>query len=803
MLPFLRASVGLATAITEGDHLVVNTGYIERVWKWTGFGLVTTRLRNTLSGRQWGWEKPDRPCDWDLPACGYQEGTLVALTATPGNDEGFSSKHICVTATIEYPAVGLAVRYTVWAYPGAAGLRTQLQVKALSNYMTQLPSTNTGIPTDTWLVRTKPESMKTEGRSGYRSQPIVQSQQPEKQCEIIIDMREEHDVTGLGIVPLSTNRPFGLVQECEIAVSKDGVSWSEPVFAGNINPLQRRGNGFVAYAGFGQPVRARLVSLLIPYTAAPLSKDWGVSAAEIRIYSDQYPPSAPIGLRSETISGAFAECTTVAVGYFGGTQNRNGANTPILHECSRRVSTLSIDNDWANVFCVESDREGLMLVKESHKMVNQPGHDTGQFTISPQELTSTGWGLYPQEITTGCYKHCWANWLIVYSGGEDERQLAIKQFDRLRYPLDANVDLFCQANTWSESGPGHAGNAAETEVLKELASVADLGLDMLVIDHGWEVARGNNGFIPDNGWKPHVDMYPQGWRNVVAKARDLGVRLGLWAVAQAIPLDMLKWNYDQGGFASVKLDFASLNSHDAIRQLMHTVREYITYTGFMSRICWDTTEVAARFGYFFAREYGYLHVMNRKPTKPVSVTYVPWLVLRDHWHLSRYTNVNQYQMICQNIDITNPKVSDAHLHSHQYALAITLMGLPEFLQSTYMYTEDARRQLRPLISLWKKHRERMFRLHVFPIGDEPSNASWSGFQWYAPDEESGYLLVFRELHSPHTQQSIKLRFMQDCQLDLLDLCAGTSDTVQVRPDGSITLTIDQPAGFRFFRHEKR
>src|SRR5690242_17683512 len=48
------------------DRITVSTGAIERVWSWTGKGLVTLSLRDAASGKEWA-VKPSHACDWDLP----------------------------------------------------------------------------------------------------------------------------------------------------------------------------------------------------------------------------------------------------------------------------------------------------------------------------------------------------------------------------------------------------------------------------------------------------------------------------------------------------------------------------------------------------------------------------------------------------------------------------------------------------------------------------------------------------------------------------------------------------------------
>ena len=125
-----------ASVVNKDNTLTVSTGLLERQWKWTGKGLITTGLKNISSGRQWVNGQPHYDCDWSLPGF-IDDGTeakLIAVTANQSNDGGFTSEHIEVIATIEYPKANLAVKYIIWVYPSCPGIRTQIKVKALPGF---------------------------------------------------------------------------------------------------------------------------------------------------------------------------------------------------------------------------------------------------------------------------------------------------------------------------------------------------------------------------------------------------------------------------------------------------------------------------------------------------------------------------------------------------------------------------------------------------------------------------------------------------------------------------------------------
>lgn len=164
-----------------------------------------------------------------------------------------------------------------------------------------------------------------------------------------------------------------------------------------------------------------------------------------------------------------------------------------------------------------------MIVKESHKCVNQQGHNTGSFYAGPKGLFVTGWGLNPNEIVPDRFRECWANWTIVYSGGEDGMQLALKKFDRTRYPVFAERDIMIINDTWGPANPGGGQFAAEDYLLKEIPLLADLGVDVLRIDDGWQI----------NPWGGEKEVfrpsYEDGWKNIIesCKKNDVNWVFGL------------------------------------------------------------------------------------------------------------------------------------------------------------------------------------------------------------------------------------------------------------------------------------
>ena len=333
----------------------------------------------------------------------------------------------------------------------------------------------------------------------------------------------------------------------------------------------------------------------------------------------------------------------------------------------------------------------------------------------------------------------------------------------------------------------------ESEVLPELESVADLGIDGLQIDDGWQV--GLSPLAKRYGWKPHPDVYPEGWKNVKRKADKLGVKLALWAAGYQISLEELKWNYDQAGFFTWKLDFGLPKSYKGLNTMLQKSRDFLLYTDHKAQIAWDVTENDARYGYYWAREFGCMWLSNRKPRFHYRTVTVPWIQLRENWELAKYSNTNKFQLPVKNFSRHSIQVSDAPLHSESYALASALPGTPVFFQTTRYYNKEAREEIKFLLDKYKKYRHDMFDSYVFPVADEPTNNGWTGFQWYHPDKQHGYILLFREINNEEKERLVKLRFLKDINITCTNVMNDDKWIQKVNERGETSFTINDKADF--------
>lgn len=671
------ATLNTASAAWDGATLRVCTGAVARIWRLTSKGLQTVSLRCGVDGRE--WIDPDRleadGCDWFI--WGFHQRSfradLQGVAIAPITGEAQAGDRIEALVTFDYPDVNLGLRYRLWVYPGAPGVRTQLGLRLL--------------------------------RAAERGQV----------------------------------------------------------------------------------------------------------------------PSGREGSVVEHLSLPVASCERLAAGFYTDPQHRNRTECPILKEERRDgplAGSLEI-YDWPNLLALDRGGDGLVLVKESHKCVNNAGMDTGEFVLDAHGVRVTGLGLNntaslwynrPCDALSDAFRDGWATWTVLYTGGPQDRALAVKRFDRLRYHPRPEFDLRIRANTWgTRCDPNDGARAAcfEDNIRREIDACAEIGVDSITLDDGWQHdPRGYTFNPPGQEWRtsPHPERFPGGWPSICRYAADKGVKLALHFPVGTAAEDLTR-NYDEGGFCDYKLDFGNYVTRGELDAILDKVRQVSEHAGHRLRVSWDITENMTRVGYFLGREFGAIYLENRTTfsLQTPQCGYIPWLVLRDAWHLAHWINLNQIEITVHNPeafrDDLSRAFSDAAEHSPSYCAAIACMALPQYFQETQFYSASARSELRRLLTVYKQHRRAIYDGYVSPLGAEPDNASWTGFQSHDPYTGSGYVTVFRELRNREPKARIRLPFITG-ELVLMDLLTGTRTRQQPDVAGQMEFTLDTPGTFLFARYQR-
>jgi hypothetical protein len=459
---------------------------------------------------------------------------------------------------------------------------------------------------------------------------------------------------------------------------------------------------------------------------------------------------------------------------------------------------LTEENNWASGLSIEynNGNDGICVVKESPKCVNQQAHSTGGYYSGPEGLSVTGWGLDPSEIIKERYRECWAAWTIVWSQRNDGMQLALKQFDRVRYPVFPERDMFILSNTWGPADPDGARFTEEDYLLREIPALSKIGVEVIQIDDGWQ--KGEGRYNEAKGFSP---KYKNGWKDIRNAADKYGLRFGLWVTAKFSTVEELNKNVDELGFISWKVDFDHLTNRTDYEERIKKYREVMKHAWMKTQFTLCPEYDDPRYGWYYCKEYGSIYFQNIQESLPAHLTMVPYQVLRQHWLMSKYFNTNKLQVMLQNPKRANPVRSDGPEHSHSYCFAMGVPFVPCFFQSAQNLDSFEQDELKTFISLYKRNREEIFNCYTFPIGDKPDNQSWSGFQMINEKNPAGnYILLFRELHNTESRKSVQLKFLSGKTIRISDIESDKSRQQKVPASGIIEFAITQPGNYLFLKY---
>jgi len=368
----------------------------------------------------------------------------------------------------------------------------------------------------------------------------------------------------------------------------------------------------------------------------------------------------------------------------------------------------------------------------------------------------------------------------------------------MRYPV-AEEDKVIITNVWG--GGQRIAGAKEENIVKEIKSSADLGIDVVQIDAGWA-----ERIKPVKGWAISEDAYPNGFDKIMNVAKDKDIKLGIWNRAEHVNQfdDRLNTLCDYG-FLYYKIDIGSWSTYDMLNEVTMHARELVKHSQYKAKINWDVTHKGLRVGYFFNREYGNLFLQNRRldfkdQRNPLSHLYVPRRILKDQWTMAPYLNLNQVMFNVQTTDLVSHEYSNAYLYGDVYSFAICMMCTPLYFTETWRFAKEDRAPVKELISIYKAHRNELYEGYVFALGERPDDTSWTGFQNYHPGQEFGYLTLFREIDNKESQKSLQLRFLKNKKIMIVDLMNGKKRTLLVDEDGFTEFKIEKPASFKFYKY---
>ena len=313
-------------------------------------------------------------------------------------------------------------------------------------------------------------------------------------------------------------------------------------------------------------------------------------------------------------------------------------------------------------------------------------------------------------------------------------------------------------NTWGDRGQD--GKISEKFILNELEAAARLGISHFQIDDGWQQGLSSNSvsksgklwdaWTPEN-WQLNKERFPNGWEKILQSAKKKKIRLGLW-FHPSNKNSYARWETDAGviidlyqktGIRYYKIDGVEIPDKQAETNLTKFFEKVKQETNGQVFFNLDLT-AGTRGGYFMFRNAGNLFLENRYTDWG---NYYPFHTLRNLWMLSKYfppeflqveflnkwRNADQYQ--------AEDPFAPAAYRDLDYLFAITMAAQPlAWFEATGLPGEAFTD--RELIKKYHGIQSDFHSGQIFPIGEEPSGRSWTGFQ--SINGRKGYLLIFRE-----------------------------------------------------------
>lgn len=354
-----------------------------------------------------------------------------------------------------------------------------------------------------------------------------------------------------------------------------------------------------------------------------------------------------------------------------------------------------------------------------------------------------------------------------YAGGRLGRIRVMQEIQRELRPYVADRDGLFLSNTWGDHN--RDGCINEAFMLKEVEAGAELGVDVIQIDDGWQKGRSQNSVDAKAGkvkgnWGTWWDVpgfwdfdpvrFPRGVKSIVSAARAKGIKFGLWfgpdsgneAALWEKDAEFLLKLHREEGIDFFKLDSLYSPTKLALDRQKALMRRLMEESGHRIVIDLDVT-AGVRPGYFCFPGIGPLFVENRYADD--ARQYWPHFTLRSVWSLAHVVDPARLR-----IEVLNPERradlwGDDPLAPIKYPrdtlFAIAMAASPLGWFEIQNLSRETVAAWRPLVATWKANRSSWLSGTVYPVGAKPDGYAWTGFVSIAKDGKSGYALVFREL----------------------------------------------------------
>lgn len=487
----------------------------------------------------------------------------------------------------------------------------------------------------------------------------------------------------------------------------------------------------------------------------------------------------------------------------------------LVHVRPYLLTNPSTESVAANLFYLEDQfpQDGLIFLKEAPLPYARPVKSIADLTWSGSRFAFSGLGAGQESV-----RQSYPFTTLVYEGSAPGRTRAVQQYQRKFRIYDAARDEKIWHSTWGDRN--RDGRVRESFLLAELSRNIEIGIDHLYLIDGWQKGPSSNSVVPGGLWEnqwsrpdywtPHPERFPRGLWPLLEKARATGLQVGMWYNPDKTK-DYANWRKDVDlvlGFhrkydiTNVKYDGIGFTTKTGEANLLRAMHEVVQQSQGRVAIEIDIT-TGLRPGYFSAMPYGILFLENRYSDLR---RYYPHCTLRNLWQLAHFVDPRRLRMEFLNNERSTDKYPDDPLapgrYESDYLFASVMFANPmAWLESTGLSQHYVDR-LKPPVAIYREHREAIHRGIIYAMGEEPSGASWSGFQSH-DEGGAGYAVVFRELN-PESTHCLRLPGLPPGEYDFALLSgAGAHFKARVRENGLVPFSLPKPLSYAFFRYSRR
>lgn len=409
---------------------------------------------------------------------------------------------------------------------------------------------------------------------------------------------------------------------------------------------------------------------------------------------------------------------------------------------------------------------GIFLLKEAPTSNVQLAYPGGDFQTEYGGFRMLGAGLNPGDLSPTEWRRGYGFATGVYSGDEQNRYIALREYQKNLRIHRPGRDEMVLMNTWGDRGQD--SRIREKFALAELEAGAKLGITHFQLDDGWQSGRSSNSALKGgslsniwdnkNYWTPDTAKFPNGLKPVIDSGKALGIEVCLWFNPSRDNSNE-HWEKDANtlidlnkkyGIRTFKID--GVNLPDKLAEI--NFRKFLDKVGRETNndVVFNLDVTAGRRGGFhYFNEYGNLFLENRYTDWQ---NYYPYTTLRNLWMLSKYVPSQNFQIEFLNKWRNADKYKEDPFapanYSFDYQFAITMAAQPlAWFEGTGLPAE-AFTVAAPVIRKYRQIQVDFHSGNIFPVGEEPSGKSWTGFQ--SVQEGKGYFLIFREANNSPTAE---------------------------------------------------